>query len=57
MKFLSINEGCIKTLSDDQDGIYYKELEVTCNKYKIDMDKPFSKLTKKEKEIVLHGSP
>ena len=53
---LSINEGCIKTLSDDQDGIYYKELEVTCNKYKIDMDKPFSKLTKKEKEIVLHGS-
>ena len=54
---LSINEGCIKTLSDDQDGIYYKELEVTCNKYKIDMDKPFSKLTKKEKEIVLHGSP
>ena len=54
---LSINEGCIKTLSDDQDGIYYKELEVTCNKYKIDMDKPFSKLTKKEKNIVLHGSP
>ena len=54
---LSINEGCIKTLSDDQDGIYYKELEVTCNKYKIDMDKPFSKLTKKEKDIVLHGSP
>ena len=54
---LSINEGCIKTLSDDQDGIYYKELEVTCNKYKIDMDKPFSKLTKKEIDIVLHGSP
>ncbi len=54
---LSINEGCIKTLSDDQDGIYYKELEATCNKYKIDMDKPFSKLNKKEKEIVLHGSP
>ena len=54
---LSINEGCIKTLSDDQDGIYYKELEVTCDKYKIDMNKPFSKLTKKEKEIVLYGSP
>ena len=54
---ISINEGCIKTLSDDQDGIYYKELEVTCDKYKIDMNKPFSKLTKKEKEIVLYGSP
>lgn len=54
---LSLNEGCIQTLSDDQDGIYYKELEVTCKKYKIDMDKPFSKLTKKEKDIVLHGTP
>ena len=54
---LSINKGCIKTLSDDQDGIYYKELEVTCDKYKIDMNKPFSKLTKKEKDIILHGSP
>ena len=54
---ISINEGCIKTLSDDQDGIYYKELEVTCEKYKIDMNKPFSKLTKKEKDIILHGSP
>ena len=56
-KTLSINEGCIKTLSDDQDGIYYKQLEICCNHYKIDMDKPFNKLTKKEREIVLHGSP
>ena len=56
-KTLSINEGCIKTLSDDQDGIYYKQLEICCNHYKIDMDKPFNKLTKKERDIVLHGSP
>lgn len=56
-KSLSINEGCIKTLSDDQEGIYYKQLEITCNHYKIDMDKPFNKLTKKERDIVLHGSP
>ena len=56
-KSLSINEGCIKTLSDDQDGIYYKQLEICCNHYKIDMDKPFSKLTKRERDIVLHGSP
>ena len=54
---LSINDGCIKTLSDDQEGIYYKQLEVCCKHYKIDMDKPFKKLTKKEREIVLHGSP
>jgi len=53
---LSINEGCIVTLSDDQEGIYYKRLESTCNYYKIDMNKPFKKLTKKEKDIVLYGS-
>ena len=55
-KSLSINEGCIKTLSDDQEGIYYKKLECVCNHYKIDMDKPFNKLTAKEKKIVLHGT-
>lgn len=54
---LSINGGCIVTLSDDQDGIYYKRLEAVCKHYKIDMDKPFKSLTKKEKQIVLYGSP
>jgi excinuclease ABC subunit A len=53
---LSINDGCILTLSDDQEGIYYKRLESTCKHYKIDMDKPFKKLTKKEKDIILYGS-
>lgn len=53
---LSLNEGCITTLSDDQDGIYYKRLEAVCDYYGIDMDKPFNKLTKKEKSIVLYGS-
>lgn len=56
-KDLSINEGCIKTISDDQEGIYYKKLECVCKHYKIDMDKPFKKLTKKERDIVLYGSP
>ena len=56
-KNLSINEGCIKTLSDDQEGIYYKKLECVCKHYKIDMNKPFKKLTKKETNIVLYGSP
>ena len=55
-KTISINEGCIKTLSDDQDGIYYKKLECVCKHYKIDMDKPFGKLKKEEQQIVLHGS-
>ncbi len=56
-KTLSINDGCIKTLSDDQEGIYYKKLEIVCEHYKIDMNKPFNKLTKREANIVLHGSP
>lgn len=55
-KDLSINEGCIKTLSDDQDGIYYKKLECACKHYKINMDKPFKKLTSKEQQIILYGS-
>ena len=54
---LSINKGCIKTLSDDQGSIDYKKLECVCKHYKIGMDKPFKKLTKKEKDIVLYGSP
>ena len=56
-KSLSINEGCIRTLSDDQEGIYYKKLECVCKHYKINMDKPFKKLTQKERDIILYGSP
>ncbi len=55
-KNLSINEGCIVTLSDDQEGIYYKRLKCTCDYYKIDMDKPFKKLTDRERSIILYGS-
>lgn len=53
---LSINEGAIVTLSDDQEGIYYKRLEAVCKHYKINMDTPFKKLSKKHKEIILYGS-
>ncbi len=55
-KDLSINEGAIVTLSDDQGGIYYKRLKCVCDHYKIDMDKPFKKLSKKEENIVLYGT-
>ena len=55
-KDLSISEGCITTLSDDQDGIYYKRLECVCKHYKINMDKPFKKLSDVEKNIILYGS-
>ncbi len=55
-KDLSINEGCIKTLSDDQGNLYYKKLKCVCDHYKISMDKPFKKLTARQKDIVLYGT-
>ena len=54
---LSINKKAIKTLNDDPESIEYKRIKAVCDYYKIDMDKPFNKLTKKEKGIILYGSP
>ncbi len=56
-KELSINDGAILTLNTDPDNMYYKRLKCACDYYKIDMNMPFNKLTKKEQNIVLHGSP
>ena len=52
----SIEEGCIKTLTDDPEAIEYMELECLCNHYKIDMTKPWKKLNKKEQDLILYGS-
>lgn len=53
---LSIKEGAIKTLNDDPESIDYKKLECVCKHYKINMDKPFNKLTKKQQSYILYGS-
>ncbi len=53
---LSLQEGCIVTLGDDQEGIYFKKLECVCKHYKISMKKPFKKLTAQEKDLILYGS-
>ncbi len=55
-KSLSINEGCIKTLTDDQNSIDYKKLECMCKHYKINMNKSFNKLTKQQQNYILYGS-
>ena len=52
----SLNEGAIKTLTDDPEAIEFMELECLCKHYKIDMDKPWSKLSKKNQEYILYGS-
>ena len=55
-KSKSLNDGVIKTLTDDPEAIEFMELECLCKHYKIDMDKPWSKLTKKNQELILYGS-
>ena len=55
-KSKSLNEGVIKTLTDDPEAIEFMELECLCKHYKIDMDKPWSKLSKKHKDFILYGS-
>jgi len=52
----SIEEGCIKTLTDDPEGIEYLKLECVCKHYKIKMNQPWKKLKRKEQEIILYGS-
>ncbi|MCI8460841.1 MAG: excinuclease ABC subunit UvrA [Bacilli bacterium] len=53
---LSISGGCIKTLTDDPEGLDYKKLQCVCKHYKIDMDKPWKKLKREHQEVVLYGS-
>ena len=55
-KNLSISEGCIKTLTDDVEGMDYKKLECLCKHYKIKMNTPWKKLKRKEQEYILYGS-
>ena len=51
----SINEGAIVPFNLDN-NIGSTQLNVLCEEYKIDMNKPFGKLTRKEKDYVLYGS-
>ena len=53
---LSIADGCIKTLTDDPEGLDYKKLECLCKHYKINMSKPWKSLTDKQQQMVLYGS-
>lgn len=52
----SIQEGCIKTLTDDPEGMDYLKLECLCKHYKIKMDVPWKKLKRREQEYILYGS-
>ena len=52
----SLNDGAIKTLTDDPEAIEFMELACLCDHYKIDMDKPWNKLSSKEQDLILYGS-
>ena len=53
----SLNQGCIVPYKNmDDDNIIIQKLGILCDKYNIDMNKPFSKLTKEEKSIILDGN-
>ena len=53
----SLNQGCIQPYKNmDDDNIIIQKLGILCDKYKIDMNKPWSKLTKKEKDLILNGN-
>lgn len=53
---LSIADGCIKTLTDDPEGLDYKKLECVCKHYKINMTKPWKSLSEKQQQMILYGS-
>lgn len=52
----SIEDGCIKTLTDDPEGMDYQKLECLCKHYKIKMNTPWKKLKRQEQEYILYGS-
>ena len=52
----SLNDGAIKTLTDDPEALDFKRLECLCKHYKIDMNKPFGKLSKANQNYILYGS-
>ena len=52
---LSLSEGAIRGW-DRRNMYYFQMLASLAKHYKFDMDKPFSKLSKKVREIILHGS-
>ncbi len=53
---LSIDKYAIRTLGDDSENIYNQMLECVCKHFGIDTDKPFKKLSQKEKDIIFYGS-
>ncbi|MDD2391320.1 MAG: excinuclease ABC subunit UvrA [Bacilli bacterium] len=55
-KNLSINEGAIVAINNDQTNTTYTALSTVCKVYKIDMDTPIKSLSRKKLNIILYGT-
>ena len=56
---LSIMEGAIEYFKNTvgTKNLEWQEFELLCNLYKVPLDIPYEKLTQKQKDIILYGSP
>ena len=54
----SIRQGCIRYLANivDTTNLEWKEFEILCKLYDVDLDTPWNDLPKKKQDIVLYGS-
>ena len=52
----TLQEGAIVPWNPISSSYYMDLLTAACETFKIPMDKPFKKLTKRQKEIILHGN-
>lgn len=55
----SIRQGAVRYFANivDTTNIEWKEFALLCSTYKISLDTPYEKLSKKEQNIILYGSP
>ncbi len=53
---LSLREGAVAPFYHTRVDFYRKILQAIAEEYDIDMDKPWKKLTKREKDIILYGT-
>jgi excinuclease ABC subunit A len=53
---LSLNEGAVCGWREDKNFYYFSLLKSIAKHYKVDLDKPFTKLSKRFKNTLFHGS-
>ncbi|MBN2008883.1 excinuclease ABC subunit UvrA [candidate division KSB1 bacterium] len=55
-KSLSINQGAIKPWGETREGWYFTQLLAVAEKYKIDLNIPFEKISPEQQEIIFYGT-